>query len=107
MHKPLKLSWPVIDRVERFSLQSSGRAILLEMRAIEPASLSEVLTGPTHCRVVALLENGKAIQMVIPVAEWNAAKARPVPFTEDRSSIPAPSGVLYDCAGRVFHVAKE
>jgi hypothetical protein len=80
MREPLVISFGVIDDVRRWSLDASGRAILLVMQPIAPAHLNG--RPPTHARVLAMLENGKFCHLTIPVRLWESAVKDPTYFVE-------------------------
>jgi hypothetical protein len=76
----LIISFGVLDDVRPYSLDANGRAILLVMQAIAPLHLGG--QPPTHCKVLAMLENGKFCHLTIPIRIWEAATADPVYFVE-------------------------
>jgi hypothetical protein len=76
----LVISFGVLDDVRRWSLDCAGRAILLVMRPIDPPHLAG--RTPTHCKVLAMLENGRMVHLTIPIKVWSDAVADPVYFVE-------------------------
>jgi hypothetical protein len=76
----LVISFGVLPDVRRWSLDCSGRAIMLQMQPIQPAHLGG--RAPTHCRVLAMLENGQFVRLTIPIKVWTDAVADPVYFVE-------------------------
>jgi len=76
---PLVISFPVVE-VGAYSLDAKGRGIMLKMAPIAPVHLNG--RTPTHCKVICMLENGKMIEITIPMKVWEDALRDPVFFIE-------------------------
>jgi hypothetical protein len=80
MPSPFVISFPVLDDVRPWTLDCTGRAILLQMQPIAPVHIGK--QAPTHCKVVAMLENGKITKITIPIKLWESKCRDPVFFVE-------------------------
>lgn len=101
-----RISFPVIEDVGKWTLDATGRAILLAKVNINPAVIDARYPAPSHCRVQGvLLFNGRPIELIIPIVEWERLKANPVHFTEDETVTSAPFGAVLDYRGRIANRA--
>lgn len=96
---PLTISFPVLPEIRPYAIGVEGPLILLSMAPVAPA---HALRDPNpHCNVVGQMADGRKVQIMIPLRDWQRALKTPVVFVEALyGGLSAAPGVLLDRNGQ-------